>query len=253
MGGGVVFFFIFLLTHIETLVKYPFPARKVPTYWWRSATNKRSYLDHVKQQLGGSLNNLYEIRKIDLVSTGGSSLLASNSWSPSLAVMTTYPEHPWKPWKFHRSPNNWWKQTGAKFASGDEEAAKLVREYIEDLGKQLNLSLSRPNEWKTVATSKLDRATQVQLDQLGGLQKVLARLVQLDSVGQHRSKLAEQTHLQTHVNKLLPSWRKARRGKIRVRCDRPFLQFSHKILKSCDAALPFESVYRPFCHYNPQL
>lgn len=37
-------------------------------------------------------------------------MLAYHSESPALAVMATYPEHNWQPWRFKVIPRKWWEQ-----------------------------------------------------------------------------------------------------------------------------------------------
>lgn len=91
-----------------------------------------------------------------------------------MAVMVTYKEHSWKPWKFERTPHGWWSELAAWFAAGDTYATAALREYILDIAQELQIKSME--EWHNVTPEKLRPSHSRHLDYLGRLPKVLKRL-----------------------------------------------------------------------------
>jgi hypothetical protein len=77
----------------------------------------------------------------DLNKVGGSSLLHKYNDSLSLLLSTVYPEYEWLPWKFIKSPRNYWENVNNQ------------RKYIEWAGKQLNIK--QLSDWYKVTRKVL--------------------------------------------------------------------------------------------------
>jgi len=94
--------------------------------------------------------------------------------SPHNAIITLYREHPWRPWKFLRTPRHWWQGLASQFHAGDQEAIKTVRSYLEDIGSSA-YSISSPDQWMQLGTDGkdierlLDKTTQSRLAHFGSL------------------------------------------------------------------------------------
>lgn len=68
--------------------------------------------------------------------------------------MTTYPHHPWKPWKFASVPRSFWYNTiAAVVASTTDSGQQLnwIREYLEEVS---NLSPTARNmdRWREITS-----------------------------------------------------------------------------------------------------
>jgi len=138
------------------------------------ATRKK-YLEHVIKQMGGkSLDSLYDLDSKTMIETGGSSFLQSMDGSPANAVMTVYPDHNWKRWKFVVSPKGWWAELAGKFLARDAAAESTVREFIGDLA--IAHGIDRLEDWYRISNEQLGSTVLSHLSHLGKLGNVLWRL-----------------------------------------------------------------------------
>ena len=89
----------------------------------------------------------------------------------SLAVMTENPYHWWKIWHFQHSPRGFWQHLGKSFTQGDPVSEVVVREYMDDLTRELGIK--DISEWQTVVQRQ---PWMHRLSNLGSLPVVLAKL-----------------------------------------------------------------------------
>eukprot|EP01114_Cavostelium_apophysatum_P021400 TRINITY_DN7453_c0_g1_i1.p1 TRINITY_DN7453_c0_g1~~TRINITY_DN7453_c0_g1_i1.p1 ORF type:complete len:488 (-),score=137.23 TRINITY_DN7453_c0_g1_i1:47-1510(-) len=95
-------------SHIKALMNvYPehewqiWRFRSVPKGHWTSIQNLRSALSELyKRQHFSDWEDWYRIKKSDITEMFGSGLLESFDDSPIKLLTATFPEYPWKPWKF---------------------------------------------------------------------------------------------------------------------------------------------------------
>lgn len=55
----------------------PFGERPPPPSWWNDMKNQRAYMDHLKAQLGGTMEDLYKATQRHFLQTHG--MLRANS------------------------------------------------------------------------------------------------------------------------------------------------------------------------------
>eukprot|EP01114_Cavostelium_apophysatum_P019887 TRINITY_DN6524_c0_g1_i1.p1 TRINITY_DN6524_c0_g1~~TRINITY_DN6524_c0_g1_i1.p1 ORF type:complete len:431 (+),score=67.85 TRINITY_DN6524_c0_g1_i1:54-1346(+) len=94
---------------------------------WKNIRNQRSYLDSISKKLGVKhWEDWYHIGYDEIIENGGSSLLDHYKHSLTKAVITAYPEHPFRLWKFSRkiSPQ-FWKKTDNHRIYLDQVAEEL--------------------------------------------------------------------------------------------------------------------------------
>lgn len=159
---------------------------------WADNKLHLEYLEHLRQQLGGSLESLYSLSNSDIIRIGGmptfvynyitfyrqvtgAPVLSMYNQSVAQLVMSAYPLHAWRVWKFRCAPRNWWKLLAIRFASGsNEEANAIVRLYMEDLAERLNINELR--DWYNVTAEQLGSTDLLHLKILGKLPAVLKRI-----------------------------------------------------------------------------
>jgi hypothetical protein len=122
-----------------------------PKNFWDDVNNQRKFIDWAGKQLNiNDMSDWYKLtaKVFDCVlflahmsqSFGdvGSTLL-QNKYNGSLALMlsTLYPEYDWLPWKFSKSPLNFW------------EDVKNQRKFMDWAGKQLRIK--EMSDWYKVS------------------------------------------------------------------------------------------------------
>lgn len=85
--------------------------------------------------------------------------------------MHEIPSHWWAPWKFIKTPNNWWQYTASLFKKGDIVAATALRGYLEDI--QPKYGVQQLHEWESVILRKPEV---FRLSYFGTMQEILAQL-----------------------------------------------------------------------------
>jgi len=88
--------------------------------------------------------------------------------------MENYPDYPWKPWCFQRTPTDWWKQLGSQFALQDEKAINTVKQYFKEIEDRLGIV--EPEGWLVVSVKQLHSTDIWRIKQLGGLRRILSIL-----------------------------------------------------------------------------
>jgi hypothetical protein len=88
----------------------PWRFEQVPRGYWDDINEQREFFDWVYDQLQfSSKDDWYNLSASDIIRLGGSSLLYYHyNNSPSTALMTIYPNHDWKVWKFQKVPQGHW-------------------------------------------------------------------------------------------------------------------------------------------------
>lgn len=137
------------------------------------------------------------------------------------AIVETYPEHQWKPWRFTRASDSWWSDIIARFTvavNGSTEpeqlaAVKCVKEFVEDTAR--DCSVTRLEDWYLVDQDTMGVHRWRKLRELGGLEVVLRHIYPnhpWDSVqfakrkallSSRRSIMSSQFKIRNSVNNLL--------------------------------------------------
>lgn len=138
-------------------------------------------------QAGGTWHKSFAVFRYTTVLTDfkGTGLLLQHNNSAASLIITEYVEHAWKPWKFARTPRQWWRKLSQSFSQGDPKAYTVVRLFMDEIGEKLNITHHK--DWIYVKDRDLQQTgafTQVQY--LGGLASIVFRLypelqTQLDS------------------------------------------------------------------------
>lgn len=100
----------------------PFIRPRKHINFWKSKNNQRDFLENYAKTVGlKSLEDWHQIKGADVVlqdkfawsnqtKAGGTFLNKYYSESVFLALTHLYPNYNWKPWKFSRVPQDYWKQ-----------------------------------------------------------------------------------------------------------------------------------------------
>lgn len=108
---------------------------QTPAGFWAEPVNQRKYFDWLAKQLDfKSHEDWYHLEKPQIVETGGLALV-QNYFRGSIpsAVMSSFPEHKFLPWKFTRVENHFWKTRENR------------RAFFDWLGQQLGVT--RFEDW----------------------------------------------------------------------------------------------------------
>jgi len=89
----------------------PWKFRKVPGKFWDSKNNRLAYFKWLAIALNvKNMEDWYQLSKLQLSTHYGRGLLDKFDDSPSQALIETFLDHKWKPWKFVHPPRNSSKQ-----------------------------------------------------------------------------------------------------------------------------------------------
>eukprot|EP01114_Cavostelium_apophysatum_P012589 TRINITY_DN2854_c0_g1_i1.p1 TRINITY_DN2854_c0_g1~~TRINITY_DN2854_c0_g1_i1.p1 ORF type:complete len:464 (+),score=89.13 TRINITY_DN2854_c0_g1_i1:116-1507(+) len=126
---------------------------KITEGFWQNRDHQRDFLaDLAKFHNFNSWEDWYRVTNQMIRVHGGASLLILYGGSAMKAIMSVFPEHHWKLWKFSNAPDGYW------------DDVNNAREVIECVSKELNIK--RMDDWY--------RVTREQLNDLG-LSTLLAR------------------------------------------------------------------------------
>jgi len=90
-------------------------------------------------------------------------------------IIDTYPEYPWKRWKFvNCKSKKWWANLRYGLARNNPEALKTATAYITDLAKEHKIT--SPEGWYDMTWEVLGHAVRRQMNYLGGLLAVLQKV-----------------------------------------------------------------------------
>jgi len=166
--------------------------------FWDDRDNRRAYLEFLKKQLNmTSLEDFYNVTASVVNETGGASwasrwhgpnahthtllkgrqFLLKYKGSFAAAVADIYPDHKWQAWKFKQAPRNWWASLGLRFAAKSPDAIQMVKQYIEELAAQHNITnlkdwdkyMKNPKRW-------LGTTAMTHLAFIGSLPMILPRI-----------------------------------------------------------------------------
>jgi hypothetical protein len=132
--------------------------KTVPRGYWTTPPNRRSFLEeamtllrlpsmeswyHVQQsqitEIGGASPEMQHYSLSPNIRISGAGLLAHFKGKPSLAIMDSFPEHDWEPWRFSRTISGFWKVHDNR-----------VR-YFDWLAKRLRLASK--DDWYSVSVA----------------------------------------------------------------------------------------------------
>jgi len=122
----------------------------------------------------------------------GTNLLPLYDYSAVGLVSVEFPSHPWAPWRFSRSPRQWWTDIRKQMNSPLDNsivAEAVIRLYLEDLGHrweihsdQTWLQIAKAVDQTSAESLPIKIPTQefhvekLRFEKLGSLQTVLAWL-----------------------------------------------------------------------------
>jgi len=89
----------------------PLKFSRAPVNHWSSTMNQRAFMDRVARSIGfdpTSLVNWYSLSVQTVVDHGGSAVLKRHENSLAALLAAVYPEFPWDPLRFEKSPHNYW-------------------------------------------------------------------------------------------------------------------------------------------------
>eukprot|EP01114_Cavostelium_apophysatum_P020381 TRINITY_DN6811_c0_g1_i1.p1 TRINITY_DN6811_c0_g1~~TRINITY_DN6811_c0_g1_i1.p1 ORF type:complete len:459 (+),score=101.36 TRINITY_DN6811_c0_g1_i1:103-1479(+) len=97
---------------------------------WRERENHKLFLDSLGKELGvKTLDDWYSVKRERIENREGvQSLLSYYGRSLQKAIAASYPDHPWKTYRFSRVPTDFWKDPNNH------------RAFVEDLGKSLGFT-----------------------------------------------------------------------------------------------------------------
>jgi len=127
----------------------------------------------------------------------GAGLLRATGHAVPTSITIDYPEHAWELWNFAGMKlERWWNELSQKFSGGDGVAEVVVRVYLADLLRRLELNhlteLSSKHAKSLVSYGDLTR-----WNQMGGIEMVLGRL-QVNSL----NNATTESHLSSQVDTL---------------------------------------------------
>ena len=88
------------------------------------------------------------------------------------AVMDIFPDHPWRPWKFERSPKGWWNKLAISVAKGDKAAINVLKGYVEEEIAP-KYKVTRMEDWYKLVDQNLDVVTSTRVSHFGTLKSLL--------------------------------------------------------------------------------
>jgi len=119
--------------------------------------------------------------------------------SVALAVMDAYPEIHFHPWKFRKTPVNWWKDLSEQFHSRVPTAEATIRQYIEDLA--LTHNIKTLDDWESFSQRTFPRSVTKHLQPFGGFGSVISRLYPSHAWKLHSR--SHKKHVESELNKAL--------------------------------------------------
>jgi len=132
---------------------------------WENKDTRLQFLKYLGDQLGfRSMEDWYKVKVIDFDKYGARMLVLNGSVSKVLA--DTFTDHKWKLWKFHFPPT-------ARI--GDLISHQVLCEYVEELGKHLNIN--NLNDWYKVSQQTIFKfGGRFLLNYCGGLPGLLGKV-----------------------------------------------------------------------------
>lgn len=98
---------------------------RTPPHFWKDVENRRAFFNSLQQKLNlRSKEDWYNINGVQEIKYhGGRSLIFQYKDSFPTAIMDTFPEYNWKPWKFPQVPAGYWDDVSNQ------------RKFLEDFGE----------------------------------------------------------------------------------------------------------------------
>jgi hypothetical protein len=83
---------------------------RAPARFWKSLTNQRKFLEHLKKELklSGAMEDWYTVPTKSVYDHGGEGLLQQYNYNLALTLSRVYPEHTWQLWRFEAAPRGYW-------------------------------------------------------------------------------------------------------------------------------------------------
>eukprot|EP01114_Cavostelium_apophysatum_P016562 TRINITY_DN4740_c0_g1_i1.p1 TRINITY_DN4740_c0_g1~~TRINITY_DN4740_c0_g1_i1.p1 ORF type:complete len:576 (-),score=130.33 TRINITY_DN4740_c0_g1_i1:21-1748(-) len=109
---------------------------------WFDPQNQRVFLENLHQKMGlESLDGWYEVTADEIEQHGGRYLLSLYQRSPSSLIMSAFPEHSWKFWRFKNQPRDKWS------------SVEHQRAFLLDLASHLKIRSVR--DWYSVSPQEI--------------------------------------------------------------------------------------------------
>jgi len=100
----------------------------VPRFFWNNHVNHRTFLfDFANSHNFSSWENWYHVTNDEIIHHGGHGLLQVNDGSIINTITSTFPEYPWKLWKFAHLPEGHW------------QSLQNQRKFMDDLAQEMNI------------------------------------------------------------------------------------------------------------------
>jgi hypothetical protein len=132
-----------------------------PKNYWSIAKNQKAFVDKLAKSLGikeGDYNAWYKLTVTDVLKEGGAGVRTHFPTTVSL-LTAIFPEHDWKPWKFHNR---------TEYARNHE----IVKQAVEYL--KFSLSITEPTQWYRVTRRPLQELEIIPfIKSAGGLSEML--------------------------------------------------------------------------------
>lgn len=115
---------------------------QTPRAYWLDKENQKECMELLAKELNiKQMEDWYQIPFAKLQYKGAGGLLRLYSNSPAQLIITTYPQYPWKPWKFTTAPKHFW------------ESVDNQRLFMDDLAKHLDLGSWE--DWYAVSSQQI--------------------------------------------------------------------------------------------------
>jgi len=89
-------------------------------------------------------------------------------------VLSAYPSHPWRPWKFTRPPPKWFETLREKVLLNDKEAVSLLREFVDQVGQKLGVKSLE--DWYSISAEQARPYLRHRLESLSSLPLLLPKV-----------------------------------------------------------------------------
>lgn len=127
-----------------------------PFKFWQKTENRRRFLEALAEEMGQKISDtdfLYTVTNEMIEKAGGRGLVANTpGCAVSTAIMSAFPEHSWKPWRFHVTPVGWWDSTENQRRYIKEELIPYLTSKHQSSGHQSDPAGSRDLEILYTAT-----------------------------------------------------------------------------------------------------
>ena len=121
-------------------------------------------------------------------------------------VYSIYPQHRWQPWRFGKTPTQWWAGLRAGIAARDSEALKELREFMIEFGNRHGVT--EMEDWYNLRQHNITPLLRYRLHKYAQLSKLLPLVFPEHPWDRKRlgkgSTMASQKSMVKQVHSLIP-------------------------------------------------